>query len=906
MAVQNSLLLLVNKSMQTTLKTLQQFARDEFIFRNSISIAFGEEIDERELQLTFSNGNFTNLPSVKICSTTEINGASGAYSADTGKIYLAQEFIEANIDNPQAVVNVLLEEIGHYIDAKINLTDAAGDEGDIFARLVQGKSLSQQELEVLRAEDDTATVMLDGQMIGIEQNSVIPKGVRYNEYAFLTTHNSHVTLPDGWLSANQRQTITQQLADGVRGLMLDTYYKEPGSGDVFKVIPEPGVYLLHGVDKLGWIAGATYPSRPTKRLHQTLNEIVDFLNQNPSEIVTIFLEDYTTKENLEQELEKVPNINNLLFDPDYDDPNTILINENIESAKQWPLISEMVKENKRLLIFSGREDNGTLSGVAYDRKYIIQNVYENDGLQSRWDNGIYKYKSYPKLYVFNHFGIQAPSVLPDMVSSEIDNDFNKIKKRIEDGLDSGNNQKPNQLPNFVTVDFYDTFGYETKQVVDYLNNTYDFRTKKKLHSHLVSSSDAPDRDYVIGGYFPEWGIYGRDFQVEDIPADKLTHLFYSFAQIDQNGEVAIFDTWAATQTPFLNEATGEAKYTYEQSQANEAGNFAELQKLKAANPHLHLMLSIGGWSLSGPFSTVASTEVSREKFAQSAVEFMVEYGFDGLDIDWEYPGEGGASLAEVETLAPNRLNKEVNDSSDDKHNYTLLLAELDEQIKIQEVTDGRDYQLSIASPAGLENIENIELQEVSKYIDFFNLMAYDFHGSTWEPNTTNHQAALFANPNAPSAAEIVDTLNIHSAVEAYLQAGVDPQDIILGAPLYGRAWSGVSNSSSNGGLFQSATGAATGTWENGVLDYDDLYNRLETQPENYTRYWDDEAKVPYIYSPIVEGGFFSTYEDSQSIELKTNYIKNMGLGGMFFWDVSSDLPSSHNESLINHAHEYLT
>lgn len=438
-----------------------------------------------------------------------------------------------------------------------------------------------------------------------------------------------------------------------------------------------------------------------------------------------------------------------------------------------------------------------------------------------------------------------------------------------------------------------------------LTSVDDEETGQDSNDSLVSDGDFPDRDYIVGAYFPEWGIYARDFQVEDIPADQLTHLFYAFAQIDNNGEVAIYDPWAATDTPFLNEATGEGKYTPEQSQANEAGNFAELQKLKAENPDLNLMLSIGGWSLSGPFSTVASTEASRETFAQSAVDFMVEYGFDGLDIDWEYPGEGGASLAEVEELAPKRINKEVADSPNDGRNYTLLLAELNEQIQIQEAADGRDYQLSIASPAGFKNIENLELAAIAEHIDFFNLMAYDFHGSTWEPDTTNHQAGLFANPDDPSEAEIVEKFNIHYAVEAYLDAGIAPEDIILGAPAYGRAWTGVS-SDANDGLFQSATGTATGSWEDGVLDYKDLYNRLENQPGEYGRYWDDEAKVPYVFAPGAEGGFFSTYEDSESIALKSNYIKNLGLGGMFFWDLSGDLPGSHDNSLINNAHRYLT
>lgn len=615
---------------------------------------------------------------------------------------------------------------------------------------------------------------------------------------------------------------------------------------------------------------------------------------------------YTTKEQLENELSNVSGLQDLLFDPDYDDPSTSM-NEDVKEAGEWPLISEMVDANKRLLIFSDK-NRGSIDGVAFGRDYTIENNFEDDGLESRWNEGVYQYADYPKLYVFNHFnlsGIAGQTGLPDMPSSETDNLYTVIKPRIDRGIDPGNDRKPNQYPNFVAVDFYDTRNYQPKQVVDELNSNSSFFTGEQLQNNLVSDGNYPDRDYIVGGYFPEWGIYDRDFQVEDIPADKLTHLFYSFAQIDNNGEVAIYDSWAATQTPFLNEATGETKYTPEESQADEAGNFAELQKLKTANPDLNLMLSIGGWSLSGPFSTVASTEASREKFASSAVDFMVEHGFDGLDIDWEYPGEGGASLAEVEELAPKRINKEVADSPDDGHNYTLLLEELDEQIQIQEAADGRDYQLSIASPAGYKDIENLELTEIAEHIDFFNLMAYDFHGSTWEPDITNHQAALFSNSEDPSEAEMVDKFNIHSAVGTYLDAGVAPQDIVLGAPLYGRAWTGVSDPT-NDGLFQSATGAASGSWEDGVLDYKDLHNHLANQPEAYTRYWDDEAKVPYVFAPTAEGGLFSTYEDSESIGLKSNYIKNMGLGGMFFWDISSDLPSDSNDSLINNAYQYLT
>ncbi|MGK7909095.1 MAG: glycosyl hydrolase family 18 protein [Synechococcus sp.] len=377
-------------------------------------------------------------------------------------------------------------------------------------------------------------------------------------------------------------------------------------------------------------------------------------------------------------------------------------------------------------------------------------------------------------------------------------------------------------------------------------------------------------NYVVGAYYPEWAIYDRDFQVEDIPADNLTHIFYAFAKVDENGEVAQFDPWAATQTTF------GGKYSWDQSQAGEAGNFAELRVLKAENPHLTNMLSIGGWALSGAFSDIALTDVSREKFAISAVDFMVEHGFDGLDIDWEYPVSGG--------LASNVYRPA------DKQNYTLLLAELREQLDRQESLDGNDYQLTIASPAGVDKIVNYDLAGMSQYLDFFNVMAYDYHGA-WE-DTTNHQAALYASSDDPS--EYADSYNVAATVQQYLDAGVEAEDIVLGAPLYGRSWTGVDDV--NDGLFQAATGAGPGTYENGIFDYDDLYTKLNDPNSGYVRYWDDEAQVPYVYNKSL--GVFSTYEDVQSLGAKLDYVQDRGLGGMFFWEASADLPGTHAESLI--------
>ncbi|MEY2911206.1 MAG: chitinase, partial [Cyanobacteriota bacterium] len=164
---------ILNQALQNTSEYLSQFRFDAG-YTQKLETAFGNDFNRSVANQIFdklAQGDFSDIPSIEIVNRNDINGANGAFAIATGKIYLSQEFITANANNLNAIVSVLLEEYGHYVDSRINTKDAAGDEGDIFARLVQGKSLSQQELAVLKAEDDSATVTLDGQVVEIEQNN---------------------------------------------------------------------------------------------------------------------------------------------------------------------------------------------------------------------------------------------------------------------------------------------------------------------------------------------------------------------------------------------------------------------------------------------------------------------------------------------------------------------------------------------------------------------------------------------------------------------------------------------------------------------------------------------------------------------------------------------------------------
>ena len=389
-------------------------------------------------------------------------------------------------------------------------------------------------------------------------------------------------------------------------------------------------------------------------------------------------------------------------------------------------------------------------------------------------------------------------------------------------------------------------------------------------------------DKVLAAYFPEWGIYGRNFQVADVPAENLTHLIYSFLDLKPSGEVAIYDSYAAVEKRFAAHETvsGEADQWYyppgdPRAEQTVWGNFAQLAQLKEKYPHLKVTIAIGGWTLSDHFSTVAATEAGREAMARSIETFLDTYRmFDGIDFDWEYPGGGGEA---GNSVSPN-----------DGANYALLLANVRGKLDALGARLGRTYEISVAAPAGSDKIATFNAAGLAPHIDFFNLMAYDFHG-TWE-NTTGHQAAFTGDPVG---------YDIETAVKAYLDAGIDPGQIVLGAPLYTRGWQGAADGG-DGGYGEATGGAAPGTFEKGVYDYKDLLVQVQDPANGWQLYWDDVAQASYVYQPST--GIFSSFETPTTIALKSEWAAAMGLGGIMFWDITNDALDS-SESLLKAAYD---
>ena len=434
-----------------------------------------------------------------------------------------------------------------------------------------------------------------------------------------------------------------------------------------------------------------------------------------------------------------------------------------------------------------------------------------------------------------------------------------------------------------------------------------------LEPQAPASASALESGKRIVGYFEEWGIYSREFLVQDIQVDDLTHVNYSFFDVRANGELEVFDDWAATQKRFT--ADEQVSRTFSAQEWSEldsariesyrnnsnfsivenadqsvtvsgqpvgwdqndalAGNLRQFQLLKALNPELELGLALGGWTLSDEFSLALDDAAGREQFTDNVIETLEQYTFfTTVDFDWEYPGGGG--------LASNAV------SPDDGANFALTLELLRGKLDALEDRSGRDYEISIATAATADKLAALNLQGVDPFVDFYNVMAYDFHGG-WE-STTGHQAAMTGDPSG------YDVVN---AVETFKDSGVALNKVVLGAPAYTRAWGDVITGDDLGyGEVGRAT-SAPGSFEAGNYDQKDLITGIESGA--YQLAWDDDALAAYAYNASTQ--VWSSIETTATIAGKAAYVEAADLGGMMFWALSND--SGDEQSLIAAAHDVL-
>jgi chitinase len=342
----------------------------------------------------------------------------------------------------------------------------------------------------------------------------------------------------------------------------------------------------------------------------------------------------------------------------------------------------------------------------------------------------------------------------------------------------------------------------------------------------VRAEAAPPKQKIVVGYISG----GRPLDAKSIAAGKMTRINYAFFRLKGN---AIAD--ASTR---------------------DADNLAVLTGLRKDHPGLAVLVSVGGGSGSGGFSDMALTKEGRTVFVESAVALVKKFNLDGIDVDWEYPGY---------THHNDRVRP-----VEDKLTYTLLLKELRLRFNKEQRKLGRHLYTSSATGWSREWLDHTEMREASKWLDTVNLMCYDYYRV--DDHNTGHDAPLYTNPADPKA------FSTDRSVRDNLAAGVPKSKLVVGVPFYGKTWNDVP--STNNGLWQPIPAPVSGT-----PGYGQIAATMLGKP-GWVRYWDPVAQAPYLYN--AETRVFLTYDDVQSEQIKTKYVKDNGLAGVMFWQYTQD------------------
>ncbi|KAL7296155.1 hypothetical protein TKK_0010696 [Trichogramma kaykai] len=313
-------------------------------------------------------------------------------------------------------------------------------------------------------------------------------------------------------------------------------------------------------------------------------------------------------------------------------------------------------------------------------------------------------------------------------------------------------------------------------------------------------------------YFTDWSI--QQFPPQNVDTNLCTHIIYAFVVPDGNGGVS---------APKRDVVDG-------------------LNSLRLKNPDLKVMIAVGGDNQSHLFSPSVRTPDMIQRFVNNLYNLVKQYGFDGIDLDWEYP------------------------SQSDRDNFSQLVRKLKERL------DPENLLLSAAVyPVNLERGKGYNIPEISRYFDFINLMTYDLRGA-WAP-ATEINAPLY-----DGASEVT----VDGSVRHWMNSGAPAEKLILGIPFYGRTFTtnGQSKGVGTPGQGKGRPGPISQT--EGILNYNEICSNIKN--DHWEEFFEESQKVPYA----VKGNQWVGYDNARSINEKVNYAQKNGLGGMMVWAIHQD------------------
>ncbi|KAI9222068.1 glycoside hydrolase superfamily [Blastocladiella britannica] len=361
-------------------------------------------------------------------------------------------------------------------------------------------------------------------------------------------------------------------------------------------------------------------------------------------------------------------------------------------------------------------------------------------------------------------------------------------------------------------------------------------------------------------YYPNSRVY-QGYPVTSLPVEELTHVVYAFANVRPDGSVVYSDPWidAQQQVTVMSNPDGTGVPLTFNGQIALLNNWKS--PIRKRNRALRSLISVGGWTGSQYFSSIAASPTLRKAFANSLAAFIDVNGFSGVDIDWEFPGLPGAAGTPY--------------SDADPANFVLMLNDIRAAFTAQQkkLALTEPYILTAAVSGAFGKYKILDLVGMSKAVDFMLMMAYEFSG-VWSAYTGH------ATPWTLVNVAISDWITTW---------GVPANKIVLGLAFYGKSFSGVSLDPENiaypGNSFTNNP-APPGTFESGVVTFDDLAANYFRDGTSYTRWVDPVEHVPVLASK--QTGIWISYEDYPSIYAKGALVAARKLRGVFSWDPSFD------------------
>ncbi|KAM0669606.1 hypothetical protein ACQRIU_000001 [Beauveria bassiana] len=361
--------------------------------------------------------------------------------------------------------------------------------------------------------------------------------------------------------------------------------------------------------------------------------------------------------------------------------------------------------------------------------------------------------------------------------------------------------------------------------------TTEFCGDKKVSHKTCAKNSGTNR---VIGYYEGWA-HERPCNVvwpEQIPIGVYTHINFAFATID----------------PETFQVLPNSKY--------DVSLYQRVLSLKKDDPGLKVFIAIGGWTFNDPGPTATtfsdiSASISRQKtFIQSLISFMSTYGFDGVDLDWEYPG------------ADDRSGRSI-----DFKTFPIFMA------RLKAALEGVGKEVSITLPASFWYLQHFDIKKLSKSVDWFNVMSYDLHG-TWDKG--NKWTGNFLNAHT-------NLTEIDQALDLIWRNDIDPSQVVMGLAFYGRAFTALSPSCSEPGCrFESGGQRGKCSKAVSVLLNSEIDNIVQQRGITPKLYQDAAVKVAAWDDQWV------AYDDHDTLKMKSEYAQSRCMGGVMVWAISHD------------------